>query len=75
MRKETISNYAGVIYEMAVEVSEGKPFEQVRRETAAFMRKYDKVASRDISLSSPKEFAEAYQKVELSQQVFDVKRD
>lgn len=74
MKVSTIKNYSGVIYEMVGEVNQSKPFAEVRRETAAYLRKHGHTeASRDISFCNEKELAEAYLAVEKEQKAFDVR--
>jgi len=74
MKVGTITNYAGVIYEMVGEMNDSRPFKDVRRDTAAYLRKNGhKDASRDISLSSEAELIEAYLSIEQEQKKLDVR--
>jgi hypothetical protein len=72
MTKDVINNYSGVIYEMGVEISEGKEFTEVRRETAYWLKEYDEKASRQIAFCNATEFASAFTKIQDQQQAFDV---
>lgn len=72
MTKDVINKYEGVIYEMALEISEGKDFPEVRRETAYWLKRFDEKAARQISFCNATEFASAFTKIQDKQQAFDV---
>lgn len=72
MTNEFIKKYAGVLYEMGLEIESGREFTDVRRETAHWLKRFNEDAARKISFCSGYEFATAFNKVQPQQQQFDV---
>ena len=71
MRKQLISEYAGVIYEMQQEINEGKDFAELRQEISSWLRKLGKKdASRSFAFIGQAEFTNAYNSIKDEQAVF-----